>query len=341
MSEYDHEKESARFLIKLGFRNDYIQEHYFHDDCYQDYTFDDILNHVGPMWFSQVLKRALERRGNFTFKQLLIAVGLKDETAKHLDEVTREIQTGYCYTYEQLFDLCLKYLLGHYDELLPGSSYIIEGLPIDRWIHDAVEATRYLPKHAMFNCVNVDVIARATVRYFEIGKNSEHIIVFHATNWKGYTSIKNNGILTQFLRGCLDFGFTSSFYVALDTKTAIGWIEKHRNIWKSETCIMVFVIPKTVITGTNKFRSKEFEQANDEWTHLTTHSRRCIERNSMDDYDFIYGPMVANANGVRHRNETAVPHKAVKYQLAVKQQANRDAFTYLQQRFVGCIVLKK
>jgi hypothetical protein len=66
---------------------------------------------------------------------------------------------------------------------------------------------------------------------------------------------------------------------------------------------------------------------------LTKSSRLCKDkRNDLDNYNFVYGPMVAIANS----NETPQPHNNIKWQLASK---NNSSDKFLKKYLSHVIIL--
>ena len=106
-------------------------------------------------------------------------------------------------------------------------------------------------------------------------------------------------------------------------------------IWSNESCIIVFATELPC----SKLAIKSFVSPNKDWRHLTATSRQCEEnRNELDAYDVVCGPMVANVNGIIHEKQTAKAHKPSKHQCAFKSDR---ADLYLMKHMIGVVWLDK
>ena len=114
------------------------------------------------------------------------------------------------------------------------------------------------------------------------------------------------------------------------------WAKNKNNMWNNESAIVVFRFANYNAMKKNK-SNKYFMDASNEWETVTTLSRKCQD-NILDDYDFIYGPMVANPYRVENHNEVAKPHNDIKWQFASKTYASDNI---LKKSIYGVIWLKK
>jgi hypothetical protein len=164
---------------------------------------------------------------------------------------------------------------------------------------------------------NVDSESAMEVVKSMPGFHGEEILYFHATSWRSVCGIAGKKRPSNKMgRDCLDFGIQQSFYTTPSLDTALDWIEAHWEVWRGESAIIVFSLPKK-FPETLSFRV--FESADEHWVRLTKHSRMCQgDSNELDDFDLVYGPMVANPSAVEERNAKPRAHNPPKYQLASK-----------------------
>ena len=111
---------------------------------------------------------------------------------------------------------------------------------------------------------------------------------------------------------------------------------KKREMWFDEVAIIIFEMCKSMKTV---YAYKHFQNPNNEWQHITTSSRQCeVVKNYLDDFDFVFGPMVANPQDVASKISISTSHKIPKLQLA-SRSTEGDAF--LKKRIIGVIWIAK
>lgn len=316
------------FMIQKGWRKLYIDKVFGNlSDFEIDYeTFEFYMTKFARMWFSSINTELCE--------ETLYQIGLSKIISRRLYKVIEPL-TDASYTNEQLFDYALEYLLGTF---LPISTvdtqYFVKDIPEDEWIN-----------HDQYGyCFNISKSKTEWIDYNRLEKaineihRKDHTIFYHCTNWKNSLNIINNGPSNHFGRKCLDFGIRPSFYLTPNIDVALSWGLKSNSIWGKEVAILAFhVSDKILKSRQNSYKVKFFENATDEWKQLTSSSRRCqVNKNELDDYHFVYGPMLANVPKIHI--EDAKAHKPIKYQLASKKDKTER---YLKKNYIGTIWLNK
>jgi hypothetical protein len=228
-------------------------------------------------------------------------------------EIFKDLEDN-CYSTTHLLDMIIEYGLGQYKPISPD-----QFLYMPDKNSNIIEENNYIKDDKQFYNIHYDDLLQLPTLIKTLEK-PEYTLFYHTTNWKSLESILKHGPISSTGRRCLDFGILSSFYITPDLKTAIEWGKYKGKIWSSETSIIVFQIP------TKKLRNyKEFKFPNDEWRKLTKSSRLCYDtKNELDDYGFVYGPMVANIHEIK-QNIDPKTHKNIKWQMASKNN-NSDKF---------------
>jgi hypothetical protein len=188
-------------------------------------------------------------------------------------------------------------------------------------------------EHNYFNASNEEEVQKAITLLNINETNTNYKMYYHATNWNALQDIMINGPDSREGRQCLDFGRTPSFYVTHDLHTAVNWCRRKRANFDSECGIIVFSLPTN---GLPKFKS--FLDANDEWKALVKDSRSCQKRNILDQYNFVYGPMLENVEAVKKLGVDAKAHTPIKWQLASKKSTSDEI---LKDCIVGAIFIHK
>lgn len=190
-------------------------------------------------------------------------------------------------------------------------------------------------EHTYFNASNEDEIHKAIILFNINEKNTDYKMYYHATYWNGLQDIMVNGPDSREGRQCLDFGRTPSFYLTHDINTAIDWCKRKRTMFESECGIIMFSLPTK---GLPKFKS--FASVNVEWKELVKDSRSCQRRNQLDQFNFVYGPMLENVEAVKmlDAEAKAKAHTPIKWQLASKKSTSDDI---LKDCILGAIFVHK
>ena len=240
---------------------------------------------------------------NASFKDRLVECGLKKTFIKKYYHLIQPLEHT-CYSYQQLFDIIIEYSLNEYQELtLPKSHFYIEPTITNTWFQ-----YNNLQIFNMTQTTNINFTHNLPI--------PNYTLYFHTTSWRSFNTIQQIGIKLSKNRPCLDFGILPSFYLTPDFATSEEWAFKRSRIWKNESCILVFQICNKML---KQYNSKIFNSVTKEWKNLVKSSRQCQEEyNQLDTFDFVYGPMVANAEDAAAGKDPK-SHKPPKYQLAVKQ----------------------
>lgn len=215
------------------------------------------------------------------------------------------------YSREQLVDAIIEYATGKCAPIgVPGQRFYFPDSPEDTVFEDS-----YGVKHMnvfLNDRRGVETAAR-TLRPPADAAGAMYF--FHATNWRSAVSIARSGPLVHKGRECLDFGMSPAFYLTPSAATAIDYTRVNDRRWSGEIAIAVFVIALPGDTA------RRFRSCDRDWERTVASSRRCVDdRNELDDYDFVYGPMLANVSDVL-AGRRARPHDPPRWQLAVKGTA--------------------
>lgn len=316
------------FMIQKGWRKRYLDKHFksLSDFEIDQESFEYYTTNYAHMWFDE--------QDDFSEKSLY-NIGLY-KTMSHKLFYVIEPLLNTCYTNEQLLDCCLEYILGKYSPLTSvDTKYFLESIPENVWI-----------KHDDYGyCCNISYgNSNEYVDYEHLTKvlsaveKDDYTLFYHCTNWTGTLNIIKHGPVSHFGRKCLDFGITPSFYSTPDINVAMSWGFKSKRIWGHEVAILVFRVSNKILeSGVKAYKVKYFNDVDNEWKKLTTDSRRCqMTMNDLDNYNLIYGPMLANVNNIHL--EEARAHKPIKYQLAAKKTKTEQ---YFRKNFIGTIWFDK
>lgn len=236
-----------------------------------------------------------------------------------------------CYSNEQLIELIIEYSFGRYKPLTSKhTKYFFNENPENEWI-ESPQNRKIMFINSSFDYKQVQGNIRTLFK-----NSAANETYFHATNWKGALDILKHGPIYTMGRKCLDFGISPSFYVGPSLNEVFYWGQKKSEMFSHEIAIIIFQISKPLHS---QFVYKHFETPDKEWQQITTISRQCEEvKNYLDDFDFVYGPMVANPQAVVKKEFMALSHKVPKLQLASKSKAS-DMF--LKDQIVGVIWISK
>ena len=257
----------------------------------------------------------------------LRVVGLSARTAYTLMRFASPLLRT-CYTDEQVFDFLLEYSCDNHPETKsPTSQYALQLRQQSTWV-----------RHRTFGavCNYASEMTSSAIEAVASGvplQTSNATLYFHATSWHAAPRIATRGPRSDIGRSCLDFGCTSSFYITASVADALDWGKRQIH---GEACLMVFEIPDGLLDdGLPGLTIKVFRDATDDWAQLVTMSRRDKD-NELDNYDFVYGPMAANAWQVK--KQAAKAHDPPKFQLAAK---TTGALAFLKSHYLGGMWLNK
>ena len=333
--KYNHTTDFIDTLVRLGWRREYV-EHTFpnlHDEL--------IMNWPQTLLIDTLFKELIQQQGFHTnIKNSLYDLGLREDICVQLDDMLQPLLDS-SYTYTQVLDNAIEYLLGVYAPLTsPTTTHPIMAEITNSWIRHTFES-RTTPLYNMtLSCRShkVNIQCQKAIKQLQHTiLSSDSTFYFHATSWNGSFHIMDT-IDHTIGRHCLDFGIKPGFYLTPQLTNAIKWCAKNSMKWSHETAIVIFHIPKTTLDSL----SIKYLDNDNEWSGIVRESRECKQRQyeikSIRVYDFIYGDMVSNPDAVKHGTEIPKKHNPPKIQL-VGRSDRADRF--LEQCIVGCIYFQK
>lgn len=253
-----------------------------------------------------------------TFKNTLLSLGFTLKMANTLVPICRSL-VGSSYTYSQIIDIVIEYAVGRYTPI--EWTYFIK----------EVYALRFLTIHSICSiALESEPELQTFLHTIHVDKESTDLY-FHTTSWCNCLQILD-GISHGVGRPCLDFGLLPGFYMSQDIRVAIEFGSKINKLTANQVGILIFRLPKQY-TGTLKKR----DLVGDDWALITQASRLCIgqqrELKQLRGFDFVYGDMVSNPDGVKN-GQRPKTHSIPKKQLVGK---TAKADIYLQENLVACI----
>lgn len=276
---------------------------------YNDYTLVD------------VLKEILETPQQYieSFYDYLILCGFRKVKARFWSDLV--IYDSY--TYEQRVDFIIEYTCTKYKPTT-NKPFLFNFEVVNTWY-----------KHDDHNYYNAESIEHCEIVLSSLKAESKNEkFYYHCTNYRNALSIIKHGPVHDYGRKCCDFGILPSFYMTPHVHTAIEYCHYLRKLYYNEVCVVMFKL-----NNTKKQAYVHFPTASKKWVDLTTESRVCESiKNELDDCDFVYGPMVANINQVKHKIEKAKPHRPPKLQLASK---SKESDNILAQSVHGIVWIRK
>ena len=321
------------FIIKKGWKRKFVENGFegtidkiFTIDGEQYETDEYYCRQYVTIWFSAT-------KETDSFHKRLSSCGMSKFFIDRLYPVMEPL-IDTCYSDEDLFDMLIDYTLGegHLAPLkLATSRYLLEDVPHDIWVkrHGWGLVCNVSNKRFVQKCV--DNLPRSNVA-------SDFTMFYHCTNWQHGISILNVGPKAYEGRKCLDFGISPSFYVTPELRIAVEWAERNKARWSSEVVILAFRVSNKILEGRSKhFRVKVFQEADNEWKAMVKSSRMCKDaKNELDDFNFIYGPIVKNVKGIKIHGEEPVAMNGS--QMAVKKEKGEE---YLSKNCMGALWLNK
>lgn len=287
-----------------------------------DYMYREIIQHMGRRWFVDNWNK------KDSVKTLFHKCGFRLNYAKELTDVIQPLIDS-SYTLEQIFDLAFEYTLGRYDPIgKSGHHFLYDHAMEDEWFQQNAGHFIVNTQDTKYGSV-MKIIDNHPL--YSTSKAQGKQLYFHATNWRSSMSIAERIRHTRG-RECLDFGSDASFYCTPNLNDALEWCHKKQNIFKNETCLIAFNVPEHL-----PYNVKIFDRVTKEWVTLVQESRLCHE-NALDSFDFVYGPMCANAKTVARDGKSPISHRPIKYQLCSKSDRGDE---HLQQCMFGILYLSK
>lgn len=221
-----------------------------------------------------------------------------------------------------LIDMIIEYAFGKYAPLIKNKSQL--------FLYNPTEVDKWFLKDNIHHYNLNETDCESALQLLRSNNSSNTKMFYHTTSWIFATKIMSKGPDHTKGRPCLDFGVEPSFYMTPTLNTAIDWVQSKRAIWRNECAILVFSLQENL---SRHKKNKFFTDASNEWETLTSSSRKCQD-NVLDDYNFVYGPMVANPFQIEHRDEVAKAHTEIKWQIASK---NTKSDNILKKTLIGVI----
>jgi hypothetical protein len=307
----DSREELYNYFIKLGWRKIILHK------------ITEIGNHSNLEYYKLYATHWFNDSNTESFQKRLYEIGFTKSNSHLFYNLVKPLTS---YSEAQLFDLILEYGLGKLKAIRPDSNFLFD-IKEDEWI--TVKNNYIFNMSSSFEDIPTMIKTLPT-------HEEDNIVCYHTTNWRSFDTFRNFGILPSKNRSCLDFGITGSFYVTPDYYTCQEYAENKAAIFSNETCVLVFSIPRKQL---DNFNLKIFKTNTKDWTKLTKSSRICEDdANELDNFDIIYGPMVANPIKVANKLEEPIPHKKHKFQYAFKKES---ACNFLNKCWGGTIFFDK
>jgi hypothetical protein len=272
-----------------------------------------------------------------TIEKTLLNMGVSSRAAKKADYAISPLLNT-CYTYSQLMRIAVNYLLGYYKPISPQNvTHFYKPDVLNTWIPFVLKDVQYQVMNVPYSCSS-SVYPQMQTILKKSFKNADHDLYFHTSSWQNCIRILRK---INHAKGheCQDFGVTPSFYMSDDMYNALEWGYILRKKFGDEIGTIVFSLPKTFPKYLNYKELKD-----DEWISGVVKSRQCVSLedyeyniSEVEDYDLIYGNMLANPQRVLEGGKP-MTHKPPKKQLASKSD---DSDRFLQKHIVGCFFFNK
>jgi hypothetical protein len=303
-----------KYFVSIGWKSNFIQKCFSESDgkFLKNESFDYWIQSFAISWFNE---------NNTDFLSVLRNLHFKPKVLQTLINLISPLLNT-SYSDSQLFDIVLDNVLQR-NKPVSSASFLLD-LQENTW-----KTTKEYGESVLYNFkIPLKTLVKQKI-------NNNHLYLYHATSWNYALDIVNNGIDHLKGRRCLDFGIIPGFYLSDDIKNAFDWCQKNKLNWKNEMCVIIF----KVSTLYKKLKTKTFEIADNEWEYLTKNSRLCqTNRNLLDTYDMVHGPMVANVSEVVKNKAKPTTHTIQKFQFASKSDRSDSVFN--KARF-GIIWLQK
>jgi len=330
-----HTRAWFRELVQRGWRADYVLKTFRHMN-------DVLIMNWPERLLTDDLFRLLIRQQGWlgSLRASLCGIGLRAEVAAYLDNVFGPL-LGTGYTRIQVMDKVIDWLQ-RYDRPI-RSLDTVHPLPpgvVGQW----VERT-YRSKLVQIHCLPVSCEEEIAKKACNdaigalsgvVGAGYEYDYYYHGTSWRSsfrvIDCISRYGITTR----CLDFGAYPGFHMFPDCDDCVEWCALNRLRWGGETAILVYRLPKSVLTSAG---TKHLE--GEEWWTVTRKSRQSTceyEVREIRDYDFVYGNQVANADDVLLGTEAPRPHDPPRKQLVGRSDVAEEV---VHHGLVGCLYFQK
>lgn len=313
LSSYD---EVFNQLYNYGFKKIYIKSllatvstytwNFYNQHYTSDHVIDDIVKDISSQNIEGITNN-MRKQSRILFTKMLM--GLESH-----------------YNTNHLLQIIIEYGNGRYNAISPHI-FLYKIDTTNEWFNYHNQDKEY----EYYNAEEYEDVVKAVSLL-----KTNNTLYYHATNWKSVQDILEDGPDNREGRQCLDFGRTPSFYVTPDINTAIEWCGKLRLMFQKECGIVIFSLPNNTLETRDDY--KIFEEPNNEWKHLVKDSRTCKKKNMLDDMNFVYGPMLENAQDIRTDGVEVRAHNPIKWQLASK---SRESDKILKRSMLGAIFIRK
>jgi hypothetical protein len=285
------------------------------------------------IWYNEI--------GEFsTIQDMLIKLGLQKQAAKRADVAISPLLNT-CYTYSQLIQIAIHYLMGYYDPITPSTTtHFYKPEIVNSWIVYPTHRGKHISvMNFSKSCAKSHIHELNKIIHHTFFKPT-HNLFFHTTSWRYCKRIFKE---LNHLSGqpCLDFGIRPSFYMSEKIKYAIEWGTKKQTQFSNELGTIIFSIPKKLPPD---IYYKDL--IDEEWSDTILKSRTCVvgipddeNISEVNGYDLVYGDMLANSQDLTSINQFIPrPHTPPKKQLASKTTYGD---TFIKGCMVGCIFYNK
>lgn len=323
-----------RELVQHGWRPAYVLKTF-------RYMNDVLIMNWPERLLTDDLFRLLIRQQGWlgSLRASLYGIGLRSAVADHLDRILGPL-VGSGYTHIQVMDKAIDWLQ-RYERPIRSA---MRGHPlppedVGRWVDRA-----YRSKVMKVFCLPVSCEDEGAERACEealatgfagVEAEEDYEYYYHGTSWR-HSFRMMDGMSRYIGTRCMDFGVYPGIHVFPAIGDCISWCVANRLRWSGETAVLVFRLPKDVLSSDT---TKCLE--GDEWSAITCKTRQGPYDNELReirDYDFIYGDQVANADAVVAGTEEARPHDPPRKQLV---GCSDVADKILHRGLVGCLYFQK
>ena len=310
-----------------GWNRSFLRSHFenFEDSMLEDWTNNRFIEK-----YTQFLARklAVETNSRSIF-EILKSIGLHSRLAKQADVACQPL-VGFSYSFLQVLDCAIEYVLKKWKPMTSVNvPYFLEPTLQNEWIPYEGKQIWNLP----FTCYEpLTNIKNYMLRYFPPQR-----YFYHTTTW-AYLKYIFRRINHRRGRPCLDFGYSSGFYMSETLSDCVQWGTKNTIRWNNEIAIVIFQLPR-LSEIYSQLKVKNLSGA--QWSHIVKASRDCESDDDLvfeidSKFDFIYGPMLANTDS--YNTVGTLTHSPSKMQLTSKSD-NADLF--LTNHILGALVFRK
>jgi hypothetical protein len=216
---------------KVGWNRSFLTRHFANLE-------DDLLEGWQTNVFAEQYAKYLVRKmahESPSLSDVFRKMGLHARIANHLERICSPL-SGSSYTYIQVLDIGVEFLLGKYQPLTPPQiPYFLETNRTSVWIPYETKQIYNLP----FSCHKAILPQLYTIVEHAFPNQT---LFFHVTNWSSLSSLFRHVTHTRG-RNCLDFGYDPGFYMSETLDICVDWGEKRSGIWTNEVAIVIVSLP--------------------------------------------------------------------------------------------------